>query len=83
MTELSIIRAAGECGIAEAMLLAAHTVPPKHIAPHLTSRPWNRRAALQIMPSAMNNSTSAIHGGNGGETRPPSCHNVPENPPSR
>src|SRR5579863_5744002 len=83
MTELNMMRAAGECGIADAMLLAAHTVPPKHIAPHLTCRPWNNRAALQIMPSAMNNSTSAIQDGNGGETALPSCHSAPEKPPSK
>ena len=36
MTELSTMRAAGECGTIGTTQLAAHTVAPKHIAPHRT-----------------------------------------------
>jgi hypothetical protein len=36
ITELSMMRAAGECGITDDMELAAQTVAPKHIAPQRT-----------------------------------------------
>src|SRR5579862_939059 len=76
-------RAAGVCGTAEDIHVAVHTTAPKHIAPHLTLRPWNSRAALQIMPTAMNRKASAIPEGNGGETALPSCNSAPDDPPIR
>ncbi len=59
------------------------TVAPASIAPQSTLRPWNNRAALQIMPQATNSSAFAAPIGNGGEIDPSMLQMATEKPPIR
>ncbi len=67
MIELSAIRAMVELTNSGIRQAANQTVAPATIQPHKTGRPWNNRAAFQIMPHAMNNVALAIPAGSGGE----------------
>src|SRR5215472_12165707 len=62
---------------------ASQTTAPKHMAPHSTGRPWNSRAALQIMPTAMNSSTSGRLSGTGSVITSARRHIAPDRLPIR
>ncbi len=83
ITELTTSRDVSVVTKAEDEQKASQTTAPRHIEPHSTGRPWNRRAALHTMPTAMNSMTSARLDGIGGEIRSPRRHSTPENPPIR
>src|SRR5215470_6653475 len=83
MTELSTMRPAchgAKSGITQPI---SQTIDPASIAPQSTGRPWNSRAALQIMPQATNRSALAAPGGSGGEIMLSMLQIATENPPSR
>jgi hypothetical protein len=61
----------------------SQAMAPALIAAHSTRRPWKMRAALQIIPQAMNNSVLATPGGSGGEIRFSKLQTATENPPRR
>ncbi len=58
-------------------------VAPATIAPHSTGRPWNSRAALQIMPQATNSIALAVPTGSGGEIWLSMLQMTTETPPTR
>ena len=66
MMELSTMRAAVHSAKPLNMQATSQTVAPAASAPHNTRRPWNRRAAFQIIPQEMNSSAFANPAGSGG-----------------
>jgi hypothetical protein len=46
-----------------------------------TGRPWNTRAALQIIPTATNKRTVDVLEGKRGAMMSPNRHSAPEGPP--
>ena len=65
------------------MQAVSQSVAPATIAPHSTGRPWNSRAAFQIMPQATNSIALAVPAGSGGEMWLSMLQITTEKPPTR
>ena len=83
MNELSVIRAIVEATNSGTRQAVSQIVAPAIIAPHSTERPWNSRAAVQIMPQATNNIALAVPYGSGGEMWLSMLQMTTDTPPSR
>ena len=83
MNELSTIRAMVEWTNSGTRQAVSQIVAPTIIAPHSTGRPWNSRAALQIMPQATNSIALAVPAGSGGEIWLSMLQMTTDTPPTR